>query len=105
MVRLAQEGEVSWRALVRGMPVLGADGARLGGVSRLLGDPGRDIFAGIAFRRHLLAPECEVACAEIERITAQAVTVRLTLAEVEARLRERPPRARRPRGRRWLDGE
>jgi|GEM_PF-6708921 len=92
--------------MTRGMPVWSCDGVRLGGVSRLLGDPNRDIFGGIAFRRHMLAPECEVDSGEIERITSGGVLVRLSAAAAVARLRMQTERQnRRPRRGRWLDEE
>jgi hypothetical protein len=72
--------------------VYGADGARLGRVTRLLGDAGRDIFDGIAFRAGLFAREQAVLLADIERITERAIVVRLSAAEAGR------PAARRQRG-------
>lgn len=100
-VSLQDADEISWRAIRRGLPVVGSDGERLGGVSRLLGDPGRDIFSGIAFRRHLLAPECELPLEDIVRITAVGIIVRLDAAGVEERLRAQA--AQRARRNRWGD--
>jgi len=67
----------------RGTPVFGRDGAPLGRVTRLLGDPGRDIFDGVAFRAGLFAPE-------------HAADLRLTAEEAEA-----APALRSVRPQRW----
>lgn len=67
------ETEVSWRLIHRGMPVLDPSGEPLGRVTRLLGDPDRDIFDGIAFRRGLFGTECTALVTQLARITEAAV--------------------------------
>ncbi len=74
----AGDPEVSWRLIRPGLAVCGPEGARLGRVTRLLGDPGRDIFDGIAFRAGWFAPEQTASLADIARITERAVHVRPT---------------------------
>lgn len=81
----------------------GRDGALLGRVTRLLGDPGRDIFDGIAFRAGLFAPEHAAPLADIERITERAIMVRL--AAGEAGPPAPPPGLGPVRRRRWRDEE
>ena len=80
----------------RGTPVFGRDGAPLGRVTRLLGDPGRDIFDGVAFRAGLFAPEHAADLRCIARITERGVHVRLTAEEAEA-----APALRSVRPQRW----
>jgi hypothetical protein len=77
------EREVSWRLIARGMVVIGRDGEVLGRVTRVLGDPGRDIFDGVALRQALFAPERAARLDRIERITERAVHLRLARAEAE----------------------
>ena len=77
----ADEPEVSWRLVRRGTPVIGREGTRLGRVTRLLGDPNRDIFDGIAFRAGIFAPEHVAELPAIARITERGIFVLLSEAE------------------------
>ena len=67
------ETEVSWRLIRRGMPVVDRSGELLGHVTRLLGDPHRDIFSGVAFRRGLFGPELTADLSQVGLITEAAV--------------------------------
>ncbi len=78
-----EEFEVSWRFLTPGMPVIAADGAALGRVVGILGDPDHDIFGGVAFRQGLLAPRRTAAAQDIDRITTRGVYLRLPAAAYE----------------------
>lgn len=100
--------EVSWRLITRGMPVIGRDGLALGRVTRLLGDPQRDIFDGVALRRGLFGPEAEIDQARIVRITARCLYVQPCLADLAPPAAPQAPApgralAARPRRRRWPD--
>ena len=70
---LDDETEVSWRLIRRGMRVVDPAGELVGRVTRLLGDPDRDIFDGIAFRLGLFGTEYTVPVAQVARITEAAV--------------------------------
>lgn len=73
------ETEVSWRLIRRGMPVVDPGGEVLGRVTHLLGDPDRDIFAGVAFRKGLFGPEYTADLEVLARITEAAVHLRVSL--------------------------
>ena len=75
--------EVSWRMIQPGMVVLASDGTAVGRVTHLLGDPDGDIFDGVGFRHHLWTAHRMAPAAAVARITEQAVTLRLSVAEAE----------------------
>ena len=70
---LDDETEVSWRLIHRGMKVVDPTGELVGRVTRLLGDPDRDIFDGIAFRLGLFGTEYTAPVGLLARITEAAV--------------------------------
>ncbi len=80
---LDDETEVSWRLIRRGMKVLDPAGELLGRVTRLLGDPDRDIFDGIAFRLGLFGTEYTAPVTLVARITEAAI--HLTQRQLEDR--------------------
>jgi len=75
--------EVSWRLIEPGTAVLASDGTLIGHVTHLLGDPNRDIFDGVGFRHHLWTAHRMAAAAMVARITARAVSLRVSAAEAE----------------------
>jgi len=76
--------EVSWRVIEPGIPVIASDGAHVGRVTHVLGDPERDIFDGIGFRRHVWTPHRMVPAAKIARITERGVYLGITGTSAEA---------------------
>jgi len=75
--------EVSWRVIEPGTPVFASDGTPVGRVTHVLGDSERDIFDGVGFRHHLWTAPRMAAAADIARITARRIFLRLSTAEVE----------------------
>ena len=88
------ETEVSWRLIRRGMPVVDPTGEVLGRVTHLLGDPDRDIFAGVAFRKGLFGAEYTAELATLARITEAAVHLRVSVGAAPGE----PPDASAPDG-------
>jgi len=75
--------EVSWRVIEPGLPVVASDGTQIGRVTHVLGDPERDIFDGIGFRRHVWTRHRMAAAAMITRITERAVYLGVSAANAE----------------------
>lgn len=78
------ETPIAWMAISPGMPVVDRDGRRCGVVTHALGDLEEDVFEGIALRIgvgagvHMAAPDA------IDRLTDQAVYLRLTTGEARS---------------------
>jgi hypothetical protein len=75
--------EVSWRLIEPGMAVVASDATLIGHVTHVLGDPNRDIFDGVGFRHHLWTAHRMASAAMVARITAGAVSLRISAAEAE----------------------
>jgi hypothetical protein len=84
---------VSWFLIDSGWKVVGSDGADLGKVAEVVGDPGSDIFNGLSVSPGLLHGNRYVAAEWVGTITEGRVEVELDTAAFE-RLgahEERPP--------------
>ena len=75
--------EVSWRVIEPGLPVITSDGTRIGRVTHVLGDPERDIFDGVGFRRHVWTSHRMVPAGMITRITERAVYLGVSATKAE----------------------
>jgi hypothetical protein len=73
--------EVSWRVIEPGTAVVASDGTPVGRVTHVLGDPDRDIFHGVGFRRHLWTEHRMASADAIARITQREIVLRLSAAE------------------------
>lgn len=74
---------ISWRSVVYGTPVVGADGTRAGTVHEVLGSDEEDIFHGI----RVAIPEHHDVMLEAEAVaslTSAAVTSTMSAADIEA---------------------
>jgi len=74
---------VSWRMIATGMPVVAADGTRIGYVTHVLGDPDSDIFDGVGFRHHLWTSHRMAPAAMVARITERALHLSISAADAE----------------------
>jgi uncharacterized protein YrrD len=82
---------VSWMVVERGWRVVGTDGAELGKVDDITGDPEADIFDGIVVSRGLLKSRRYIPSEHVGEITDdELVRVQLDRAAFEA-LGEKPP--------------
>jgi hypothetical protein len=74
---------VSWRDVVYGTPVVGADGTRAGTVREILGSDEEDIFHGV---RVAVAHQRDVmlSAEDVAGLTTSAVTSSLPAAEIDA---------------------
>ncbi len=78
-----EETEVSWRLIATGMPVVASDGAEVGRVTHLLGDPAGDIFDGVGFRHRLWTTHRMAPARMVARITERAVYLNISAADAE----------------------
>lgn len=84
---------VSWLVIEHGWKVVGSDGANLGKVVEVIGDPGSDIFNGLSVSPGLLHGNRYVAAEWVSTITEGRIELDLNAASFE-QLREheeRPP--------------
>ena len=84
---------VSWFVIESGWKVIGSDGAELGKVAEVVGDPGSDIFNGLYVSPGLLHGNRYVAAEWVGTITEGRVEVELDTAAFEGlgAHEERPP--------------
>ena len=68
---------VSWLLVEKGWHVVGVDGTRLGNVSEVIGDSGKDIFNGLAVTPGLLRKARYVAAERVRTIVEGRVEVDL----------------------------
>lgn len=71
---------VAWKVVERGWDVLASDGARVGAVDQVLGDPEADIFDGLAVTEGLLKPTRYVASEQVGEIREGEVQLALDSA-------------------------
>lgn len=74
---------VSWFLIDSGWKVVGSDGADLGKVAEVVGDPGSDIFNGLSVSPGLLHGNRYVAAEWVGTITEGRVEVELDAAAFE----------------------
>ncbi|MFN2488754.1 MAG: hypothetical protein ABR529_03240 [Actinomycetota bacterium] len=79
-----EETPIAWIALDKGHPVVAADGAEVGRLSRVVADEQKDIFSGIAFRSGLLEHERFAPADIVGQITSGSVRLKIGPDEVEA---------------------
>ncbi len=73
---------ISWRTIVYGTAVVGADGSKVGIVKEVLGSDAEDIFHGV--RVALDSHDVAILASDISSLTASAVTTVLSAAEIHA---------------------
>ena len=89
---------VSWLMVEKGWRVVGSDGAELGTVDEVLGDPDADIFNGLAVSPGLLGKPRYVPAEEVREIVERRITLALDADEFERLGRhEEPPPSERVR--------
>lgn len=84
MVSEEREEEVSYRVIWQNMPVVAKDSMMVGKVAEFLGDLERDIFDGIAVKRHLLGHKIYVGSEKVDRITNKRVYLNVSSTEVDS---------------------
>ena len=82
---------VSWLLIRRGWQVLSSEGAVVGRIGAVRGEPTKDIFNGIVVRANS-APPRYIPSEYLSEIVSGRVTVKLTSEELEAI----PPEKKRP---------
>ncbi len=75
---------IAWQEIRERTPVLAVDGTTVGRVSEVLGSEEEDVFHGVEVRLTGRDRAVLVVADDVTRITALAVTVGLTSAEVDA---------------------
>jgi hypothetical protein len=78
-----EEEEISWLLVRPGLAVHAADGASVGRVTHVLGDPNGGIFHGVAFRQQLWTAPRVAQAVHIARITNRALYLKLRPEELE----------------------
>jgi len=82
---------VSWLLIRRGWQVLASDGAAVGRIGAVRGEPTKDIFNGIVVRANS-APPRYIPSEYLAEIVSGRVTLKLSTEELEAI----PPEKKRP---------
>lgn len=75
---------ISWRAITYDIPVLAAGGEHAGKVREVLGSDSEDLFHGLRVELTGGHRDVTVDANDIDRMTAVAITLQLSLAEVGA---------------------
>ena len=76
--------QVSWKAIEEKALVFSSDGEQVAKVSRVVGDPGADVFTGLALFVGAFGGERFVAAERVAAIWPDRVDLSLTAAEVES---------------------
>jgi len=74
---------VSWLVIERGWTVVAADGTEVGKVDEVVGDPGEDIFNGLAISTGLLGAPRYVPAERVGEIEEGSVHLELSPDEVD----------------------
>lgn len=81
---MTEDRQIAWLALEEGTAIIASDGAEVGRVATVVADEQKDIFSGVTFRPGLLDGQKFVPADAIERMTADAVHLKITGSEAEA---------------------
>ena len=83
---MADDQQISWMTLEKGVRITTSDGAELGKVDEVVADRQKDIFSGITFSGGMLSDDRFVPADLIDRMTAEEVTLTVTAAEAEEKI-------------------
>ena len=83
---MADDQQISWMTLDKGVRITTSDGAELGKVGDVVADRQKDIFSGITFSGGILSEDRFVPADLIDRMTAEEVTLTVTAAEAEEKI-------------------
>ncbi len=80
---MTEDRPIAWLALEEGTPIIASDGSEIGRVSAVVADEQKDIFSGVAFRPGLLDGQRFIPADAIDRLTAEAVHLKISGSEAE----------------------
>ena len=83
---MADDQQISWMTLEKGVRITTSDGTELGKVGDIVADRQKDIFSGITFSGGMLSEDRFVPADLIDRMTAEEVTLTVTEAEAEEKI-------------------
>jgi uncharacterized protein YrrD len=81
---MTQDRQIAWLALEEGTPILASDGSEIGRVATVVADEQKDIFSGVTFRPGLLDGQRFVPADAIDRMTEDAVHLKISGSEAES---------------------
>ncbi|HEV2757093.1 MAG TPA: hypothetical protein VG318_15095 [Actinomycetota bacterium] len=81
---MPEDRQIAWLALEEGTPIVASDGSEVGRVTTVVADEQKDIFSGVTFRPGLLDGQKFVPADAIDRMTADAVHLKIAASETES---------------------